>query len=482
MCRDQLGCGRTPAFWFTLNAPYNALHDIHRFHAAVRALALAGDATALVNVPGVQGSDAGAAPAFARDVRQRRAAGVAWVRENPDIVAFVHALRVELQVRLLMSEIVPPEPQAPFQFWLRFEYGSNGNPHAHGLCYVPRNPAFESVVADAATRDRLLQSGRRDAVRLRTMQEATRDIASFFAPHVRESHPCKDLDGRRLSEPWTEPDRDDVAVAPHHVNLLALLDDVFPRDDQAREPDLGRLRRLVAALIEDGQRHTSHGHHAPRFGADPCARKHRGTAGAADSVYCRYLFPRPLVFPTEDTPGVIFNDPHRPGLRNLALPRNDTLINSFEEHLLLSNLGNIDWRPLINLWSVLEYLTKYTAKAGKPTKHVGALFEDVVHRVMSFEEEDGTHDLWRRAIMKFYNQMLANRDYSLLEVLHFGLRLPGVVSSLGPVRDVSVSHWIAPVAYTPLTLPTILPLTCPILPIYITPHLMYLLHHMHSSI
>ena len=66
---------------------------------------------------------------------------------------------------------------------------------------------------------------------------------------------------------------------------------------------------------------------------------------------------------------------------------------------------------MINLWSVLEYLTKYTAKASKPTKHVGALFEDVVHRVMSFEEEDGAHDLWRRAIMKFYNQMLANRDY-----------------------------------------------------------------------
>jgi hypothetical protein len=99
VCRDQLGCGRTPAFWFTLNAPYNALHDIHRFHAAVRALALAGDATAPVNVPGVQGSDAGAASAFVSDVRRRRAAGVAWVRENPDIVAFVHALRVELQVR-----------------------------------------------------------------------------------------------------------------------------------------------------------------------------------------------------------------------------------------------------------------------------------------------------------------------------------------------------------------------------------------------
>jgi len=450
--RDHLGCGRTPAFWFTLNVPYNALHEIHRFHEAAATLAHSAEHAVDLDAVGsadVRASDATAAPDLptaahsAVGLRRLRSLGCAWVRENPDIVAFVHALRVELQVRLLMSEVVPPEPQAPFQFWLRFEYGANGNPHAHGLCYVPKNPAFESVVADADTRETLLQSGRRDAIRLRTVQEATRDIAAFFAPHVRESHPCKDLDGRRLTAPWTEPDKDATAVAPHHVDLLTLLDEVFASEDTSREPDLSRLRRLLAALIEDGQRHTSHGHHAPRFGADPCARKKRGAGGAEDTVHCRYLFPRPLVVPTDDAPGAIFSDPHRPGLQNLALPRNDTLINSFEEHLLLSNLGNIDWRPLINLWSVLEYLTKYTAKAGKPTKHVGALFEDVVHRIMSFEEEDGAHDLWRRAIMKFYNQMLANRDYSLLEVLHFGLRLPGVVSSLGHVRDVSVSHWTA---------------------------------------
>ena len=180
VCRDRLGCGRTPAFWFTLNAPYNSLRDIHRFHASVRALTLGSEATAPLAMSGSEAAGVGAASAFARDVRRRRAAGVAWVRENPDIVAFVHALRVELQVRLLMSHVVPPEPQAPFQFWFRFEYGSNGNPHAHGLCYVPRNPAFECVVADDAARDRMLRDGRRDAARLRTMQEATRDIAAFF--------------------------------------------------------------------------------------------------------------------------------------------------------------------------------------------------------------------------------------------------------------------------------------------------------------
>jgi len=273
------------------------------------------------------------------------------------------------------------------------------------------------------------------------MQEATRDIADFFSPYVRDSHPCKDLDGRRLRAPWLEAARDEAELLPHHVNLLEMLEEALGTETDAREPDLSRLRRLLAALIEDGQMHTSHGHHEPRFGVDPCARKKRGPAG--EQIYCRYLFPRPLVLPTPERPGMIFNGPHRPGLRNLALPRNDTLVNSFEERLLLSSLGNIDWRPLINLWSVLEYLTKYTAKAGEPTRHVGALFEDVVHRVVSFEEEDGTHDLWRRAIMKFYNQMLGNRDYTLLEVLHFGLRLPGVASALGRVRDVSVSQWSA---------------------------------------
>ena len=32
---DSFGYGRIPAFWFTLNLPYNSLFDIHRFHEAV---------------------------------------------------------------------------------------------------------------------------------------------------------------------------------------------------------------------------------------------------------------------------------------------------------------------------------------------------------------------------------------------------------------------------------------------------------------
>ena len=50
-------------------------------------------------------------------------------------------------------------------------------------------------------------------------------------------------------------------------------------------------------------------------------------------------------------------------------------------------------------------------------------------------------DLWRTAIMKFYSKVLGGRDYSLLEAVHFGLKLPATISSFGEVRSVSISDW-----------------------------------------
>ena len=111
------------------------------------------------------------------------------------------------------------------------------------------------------------------------------------------------------------------------------------------------------------------------------------------------------------------------------------------KHLLLANLGNIDWRPLINLWSVLEYLTKYTAKSGKGSLHFGKLFEEVIENIMVHDEEDGCKDLWRKTVMKFYNKLIGGRDYSIFEVLHFGLKLPGTISRFGSVDSCSVSNW-----------------------------------------
>ena len=107
------------------------------------------------------------------------------------------------------------------------------------------------------------------------------------------------------------------------------------------------------------------------------------------------------------------DDPFRPDLRNLFLERNDSLLNNFESHLLLMNLGNIDWRALLNLWSVLEYLTKYTAKGGQASRHLGRVFEEVLGEIFQWDLEDGVRDMWRRTIMKFYSRILGDRDYTL---------------------------------------------------------------------
>ena len=64
-----------------------------------------------------------------------------WTKDNPDIVVFMHALRVELLGQYVMRRIVPETEAEPFLYWLRFEFGSNtGNPHAHGMNYVSGNP------------------------------------------------------------------------------------------------------------------------------------------------------------------------------------------------------------------------------------------------------------------------------------------------------------------------------------------------------
>ena len=67
----------------------------------------------------------------------------AWVTTNPDIVVTLRAIRVELLLHYVRQHIVPLDDASPFLYWLRFEFGQSGNPHAHGLSYVPGNPEVD---------------------------------------------------------------------------------------------------------------------------------------------------------------------------------------------------------------------------------------------------------------------------------------------------------------------------------------------------
>ena len=96
--------------------------------------------------------------------------------------------------------------------------------------------------------------------------------------------------------------------------------------------------------------------------------------------------------------------------------------------MLLDNLGNIDWRPCMNLWAVCEYVTKYATKAPKGSKRLGEVLRAAVDEVCKYEPENEGVDMLRRSLQKVFAKTLGDRDYGIFEAVHVGLRLPLVFS------------------------------------------------------
>ena len=98
---------------------------------------------------------------------------------QPRHCLFMHVLRVELLVQYVMRRIVLETEAEPFLLWPRFEFGTNtGNPHAHGMAYVPDNPNFECVVADEEARTKLVE---------KTTQTFKDIMFAIFEPGMKQS-------------------------------------------------------------------------------------------------------------------------------------------------------------------------------------------------------------------------------------------------------------------------------------------------------
>ena len=170
------------------------------------------------------------------------------------------------------------------------------------------------------------------------------------------------------------------------VRLRNVLDAVFEAEARGEQVDLHPLRRLVTLLVETCQRHTKHSNGAlnpPVLGKDPCARQ--GDKGA----YCRYNYPKKPKFPRGDErPMILQKMEGREGSWEAKFPLNDVIVCSYEPHVLLGNLGNVDWRPVVNLWSVIEYITKYATKAQKGSRAMGEVLRDAAEEVCKYNKED----------------------------------------------------------------------------------------------
>ena len=119
--KDHVGHCRIPGAWWTLNLRYNCDYEVHRLNV--------GDALTREAVC--------SNTALSRQVR------FAFVRDAPDIVAYVHTLRGELLMKMVMPTILPHSALAPYMSMARFETGPGGNPHLHGISYGDGNPTLD---------------------------------------------------------------------------------------------------------------------------------------------------------------------------------------------------------------------------------------------------------------------------------------------------------------------------------------------------
>ena len=115
---DKLGLGRAPSMWFTLNTKYNSANDIHRLNVYNQDAASALDT-------GVDGY---------RTIRQQ------FARDCPDLVAQQIVLRTELNMQIVMPSVIRHSHKWPFLSMIRFEVGSSGSLHAHGLAVGTKSP------------------------------------------------------------------------------------------------------------------------------------------------------------------------------------------------------------------------------------------------------------------------------------------------------------------------------------------------------
>ena len=118
MVDDTLGLGRAPCIWWTLNPRYNFAYDIHR-----------------LNVGATDG--VGAVAARGDEFKHVR---FDFVKNSPDLCAYMVALRCELLMKIVMPAVVPHSERYPFLCMGRYEVGKGGNPHVHGFCVGERAP------------------------------------------------------------------------------------------------------------------------------------------------------------------------------------------------------------------------------------------------------------------------------------------------------------------------------------------------------
>ena len=374
-----------------------------------------------------------------------------------DLEATVAGQCLDPELEVVLARAVEPPP-AP-------------HPSERPARVLKRRPTAEIARQATSAATKLLE----DVAATPSLEEKEQEFWKFFRRRVSEWNPCFTEEGeQRVSFHWdAELAAHDVEVAfadgvdshePARTRLSEILAEVLghgtdsaeagagrssgdgggsepgeagsreedaarDRVETGREVGMAKLRHLVSALVQKYGRHDRHAKTGPILGKHPCAR------GKPECPFCRYGFPHEK---RQWCQGVELQKGDKEGMWQARFPRNDALVCSYEPHVMLGNMGNIDWRPCLNLWAVVEYISKYATKAPEGSKQLGEVLRDSVDEVCKHTREGEPIDFLRKSLQKFYSRTLGDRDYTIFEAMFLGLRLP-LVNSLVPIDSLNTS-------------------------------------------
>ena len=144
----------------------------------------------------------------AEDVQ--RAVRRAFVRDRPDIVTYMVALRAELLMRVVMPSVVPHNGRQKCVPLGRNEWGGNtGNPHTHGMVYGAGNPV------------------------LTWEHEAVMEGEADEEPSAAAGHGQQEVEGKRCSEGGGAGEGDGADAAGEEATSV----ESGVEEDEARPPD-----------------------------------------------------------------------------------------------------------------------------------------------------------------------------------------------------------------------------------------------------
>lgn len=344
---------------------------------------------------------------------------------NPALAAHFFALKTELYLEHICIGIL-----GATAYWSRYEWQSRGATHAHYFLWLPDVPSVAHLETWIREELELVREGRAAGD---DEEDTDRD------PNAKPSYTSEELDDivdelnrRALADRATQEAARWWATKAQHNNeawdAAEELPDMprgAPHPAGLKFSDLGTMADLRHGDYA-GKANLNPGD-APKWLTDDVALCRNKMTRHTDHVpyclrrniksgvlFCRFHFPLRGHEPM-DTPHFYVERNGGHFRWKVHLGMNDPLMNTVNLWQIAAHRANVDFRPLFDHHTAIEYSTKYATKAEKGSNAIEAVFAHAVSRASNNYDDDASAV---HAYASFLVQTVGGRDWSSQEVGH----------------------------------------------------------------